>query len=292
MTPFSAHIDQLKFLPVVTAVMDQAGFNIPQDRWDIRTSGSAHIVINMGHQLSVRVAKTDVTASKVARRTEILRMLPYDLPFEVPRPITRVITRQGHTAVGITWIKGEPRRPGPVPPKQLAQILRAIHSIDYTNYAPYLDTPHQHWGGTDWPNYLREELFPLLLRNNRKVAEAIVESVLDLEPAKHCFIHGDLAGHNILWNGDKLVGVIDWDHATIADPGFDFASLGNYYGWDTLAKAATAEEVDRAKTIARLLPLQALAYTLSHGMGGAILRLAVERADNWLIDHRSELLSY
>lgn len=292
MAPFSSHIDQLNCLPVVKAVTDQAGVNVPRDRWDVRTTGSAHIVINIGHELSVRVAKTSVTASKVARRTEILRMLPYDLPFEVPRPVTRVITRSGQTAVGITWIKGEPRRQGMVPPKQLAVATRAIHSIDYLNYAPYLDSPHQHWGGMDWPTYLREQLFPLLLKTNRKLAEATIDSVLSLDPVKHCFIHGDLAGHNILWNGDKLVGVIDWDHATIADPGFDFASLGNYYGWDSLKKAATAEEIERAKVIARLLPLQALAYTVSHGMGGAILRLAVERADNWLMDHRSELVSY
>ncbi|WP_421082904.1 phosphotransferase family protein [Rothia nasimurium] len=286
-----AQLEQMKALPVVTAVMDQAGLSIPQDRWDIRTTGSAHLIVNMGAELSVRVAKTQKTGHLVARRTEILRRLPYNLPFEVPRPITRVITRNGYTAVGLTWIKGEPRLQGAAPPKQLASLLKAIHDIDYGGYGPYLDMVHEHWGGREnWDDYLKSQVIPLLLRNAQKVALAAVDRVLALEPVEPCLVHGDLAGHNILWNGDKIVGVIDWDHASVGDPAIDHASLGNYYGWDSLAKALTDEQLNRAKIVARLLPLQSLAYTMRNGMGGAIERLAIERADEWYLDHREEIL--
>ncbi len=285
-----AHLEQMRSMAVVKAVMTQAGVNVALDRWDVRHSGSAHIIINMGNQLSVRVAKTDKTAFMVARRTEILRRLPTDLPYEVPRPITRVITRNGHTAVGTTWIKGEPRKPGPAPEKALATLVNSLKKIDTTGWEPYLDDPHAHWGGTDWVRTLRQDVVPLLLKTNQKIAHAVIDSVLELDPVEPVLVHGDLAGHNILWQGDRLAGVIDWDHATIADPAFDLAALGNWYDWESLRKAATEEEITRAKIVSRLLALQAVAYTVHSGMGGAILRLAVERADNWLMDHKHEIM--
>lgn len=290
MSPNRAHLEQAKYLPVVRTVMTQAGLNMAEDRWDIRTSGSAHIVINMGNQLSIRVAKTPEVGASVARRTEILRILP-TMPFEIPRPITRTITRNGYTAVGVTWVKGEPRKPGPVNPKQVVSLLKAIHAVDPEPLLPYLDHPHQHWGGTNWAHTLREKVKPLLLRSNRKVADAIVDAVLELEPQPTTFIHNDLAGHNILWNGERLTGVIDWDHATVSDPAFDYAALGNWYGWDSLKKALSAEQIHRAQIFSNLLALQAVAYGIKNGKGGAIVRLAVERADNWLMDHRSDFFS-
>ncbi|MDO4898647.1 MAG: phosphotransferase [Rothia sp. (in: high G+C Gram-positive bacteria)] len=287
-----AHLEQTKALPVITAVMEQAGLNIPMDRWDIRTSGSAHTIVNMGGSLSVRVAKTQQTAHLVARRTEILRRLPQDLPFAVPRPITRVITRGGLTGVGLTWIKGEPRGQGAAPAKQLAKLFKGIHSIDYRGYGPYLDIAHEHWCSRDqtWDAHLRANILPQLLRSAQRVAEAAIEQVLALPTVDPVLVHGDLAGHNILWNGDKLVGVIDWDHATLADPAIDYAAVGNFYGWESLAKAVNTEQLERARAFSYLLPLQSLAYTVKHGMSGAIQRLALERADEWYLDHREEIV--
>lgn len=287
-----AQLEQMKVLPVVSAVMDQAGLNIARDRWDVRTTGSAHLIVNMGAELSVRVAKTPATGYLVARRTEILRRLPTGLPFAVPRPITRVITRNGFTAVGLTWIKGEPRLQGAAPPKQLATLVKAIHSVDYGGYGPYLDTVHEHWGGKeDWEDLLRSQVVPQLLSGAQKIALAAIDRVLALEPVDPVLIHGDLAGHNILWNGDKLVGVIDWDHASLGDPAVDHAALGNYYGWESMSKALTDTQLERAKIFSCLLPLQSLAYTMRNGMGGAIQRLAVERADEWYLDHRAQVLA-
>ncbi|WP_346844569.1 phosphotransferase [uncultured Rothia sp.] len=283
------YLDNANFLPVVDAVMRQAGLNVARDRWDIRKSGSAHFVINMEGKLSVRVAKTPEIGAKVARRTETLRMLPPHLSFATPRPITRTITRNGMTAVGLNWIKGEPKNPGPASPKVLAHLLKELHSIDYAGMEPYLDDPHVHWGGMDWVSTLQETVVPRLLRSNQSYAQKIIDKVLGLEPVQPRLIHNDLAGHNILWNGEKLVGVIDWDHACIADPAYDWASLGNWYGWDSLGKALNFAELERAKILSQMLALEAVAYPLQNGMGGAIVRLAVERADNWLLDHRNDI---
>lgn len=276
-------------MPVVDAVMRQAGMNVACDRWDIRTSGSAHYVINMEGRLSVRVAKTPEIGAKVARRTETLRRLPQHLGFATPRPITRTIMRNGMTAVGLTWIKGEPKNPGPASTKAMAQMLRTLHNIDYTGMEPYLDKPHYHWGGKDWIQTLQDDVVPQLLRSNQKLASKVIDKVLDLDPVEPRLIHNDLAGHNILWRGEKLAGVIDWDHACLSDPAYDWASLGNWYGWESLTKALTPHELERAQVLSQLLALEAIAYSQQSGMGGAIVRLAIERADNWLIDHRQEI---
>lgn len=39
----------------------------------------------------------------------------------------------------------------------------------------------------------------------------------------HVIRHGDLAPWNTLWDGDRLVGLIDWDTAEPAPPGWDMA---------------------------------------------------------------------
>lgn len=292
MSVYLSQLEQMKALPVVRAVMEQAGLALPTDRWDIRTTGSAHLIINMGSELSVRVAKTQKTGHLVARRTEILRRLPADLPFEVPRPITRVITRHGITAVGLSWIKGEPRPQGPAPAKQLAAALKAIHRIDYRGYEPYLDSIHEHWGGKEnWVDFLQQQVIPQLLSGSQKIALQALGQALNLAKVEPTLIHGDLAGHNILWKGEKLVGVIDWDHASIGDPAIDHAAVGNYYGWEVLERFLTKPQLQRAHVLAALLPLQSLAYTMRAGMGGAIQRLAIERADDWYLEHREQISS-
>ncbi len=287
MSPHRAHLNNVDFLPVVEAVMHQAGLNVARDRWDIRKGGSAHWIINMENRLSVRVAKSPELGAAVARRTETLRRLPYDLSFEVPRPITRTITRNGMTAVGLSWIKGEPHHSGQVSPRALATILREIHSIDYTGMEPYLDFPHQHWGGKDWVSVLRQDVVPKLLKSNQRIALGLIDDVVDLEPATPVLIHNDLAGHNILWSGDKLAGVIDWDHACLADPAYDHATLGMSYGWEALRRALSPDEMERALVLSRTLALEAVAYSLKTGKGGAIVRLGVERADDWLYDFKN-----
>src|SRR5207237_3193317 len=43
--------------------------------------------------------------------------------------------------------------------------------------------------------------------------------------AASVFLHGDVWGGNMLWEGDRCVGLIDWKTAGVGDPGVDLGSL-------------------------------------------------------------------
>lgn len=280
---------QMRYFPLIKAVLDQAGAPVGPDEWDVHSNGSAHIVVNAGHRLSVRVAKNLTAGEAMETRTRLLRALPDDLPFAVPRPLTRVISRAGYTAVGLSWIPGEARDIGPAPARQLGRALRAIGGMDPVPLERYLEPVHHHWGGDNWEKTLREQVVPRLLPGNRHVAERLIEEVLEMEPVEPRIIHSDFSGHNILWNKDKLTGVIDWDHAALGDPSWDIAAAANWYGWDVLTKCVGKDWAERAKTVYHLMPLQSVGYAIVNGGGGAITRQSLERADAWFEEHRGEL---
>ncbi len=280
---------RMRYFPLIKAVLDQAGVRVEPDDWEVHSNGSAHIVVNAGHLLSVRVAKAHDAAKAMDSRVRILRALPRDLPFEVPRPLTRVISRAGYTAVGLTWIPGEARDIGPAPARPLGRALRAIGRIDAVQLGPYVEKAHFHWGGDDWETTLRETVIPRLFTDNQRMAHRIVDDVLDLDPVEPRVIHGDFSGHNLLWTKDKLTGVIDWDHTAIGDPAWDIASAANWYGWDVLTKCVGKDWAARAKIIHRLMPLQSVGYAIVNGGGGAIVRQSLERTDAWFEEHKPEL---
>jgi len=53
---------------------------------------------------------------------------------------------------------------------------------------------------------------------------------------KHtAYLHGDLHGKNVIVNDDgNLVGLIDWEHADVGDPHWDFRMIRRWLGWDGL----------------------------------------------------------
>ena len=46
-----------------------------------------------------------------------------------------------------------------------------------------------------------------------------------LPAARSVFLHGDVWGGNMLWEGDQCVALIDWKTAGVGDPGVDLGSL-------------------------------------------------------------------
>ena len=103
----------LPFANAVEAVLAEAGVSVERSDWELHAGGSAHIVVNAGHMMSVRIAKNPTSGENVRRRTRALSRLP-EFDFTVPRPLTPVIQDGRYTAVGMTWIPGAPRAPGPV----------------------------------------------------------------------------------------------------------------------------------------------------------------------------------
>ena len=246
----------LPFANAVEAVLAEAGVSVERSDWELHAGGSAHIVVNAGHMMSVRIAKNPTSGENVRRRTRALSRLP-DFDFTVPRA------------------------PGPVDPRQLRRVLEQIGRADARAAEPWLDRPGQHWGGHRRRHVLLEQVLPRLLPRSRDRALHAIEDLVALENVTPQLVHGDLMGSNMLWQGEHLVGVIDWDHACLSDPAYDIASLGLWFGWPSVRDAMDEVGYERARLHARIFPLQAVAYALHHELDAAQVRQAVEKADAW-----------
>jgi aminoglycoside phosphotransferase (APT) family kinase protein len=81
---------------------------------------------------------------------------------------------------------------------------------------PYRDRPI---GGVDFAELRRTQgADPLLREAEQRVAERPV-------PGEPVFVHGDLWQGNVLWAGDSLAAVVDWDCAGAGPAGVDLGSL-------------------------------------------------------------------
>ena len=52
---------------------------------------------------------------------------------------------------------------------------------------------------------------------------------------KHtAYLHGDIWAENVIVNDGSLIGLIDWEHADVGDPHWDFRMIRRWIGWDGL----------------------------------------------------------
>jgi aminoglycoside phosphotransferase (APT) family kinase protein len=281
--PWSS-LQHLPFAGAVEAVLAEAGISVACSDWEVHAGGSAHVVVNVGHIISVRIAKNATVCEQVERRTEVLRRLPR-FSFATPRPVTGVVAANGYTGVGLTWLPGVPHPPGHGDPAVLHRVLTELAEVDASGFAPYLDRPGQHWGGHRRRHVLLDEVIPRLLPRNQGAAQRCVAELAALPTVTPSLVHGDLMGHNMLWDGEELTGIIDWDHACLYDPAHDAASLGLWYGWDALRGAVSEPVYERARLHARTFPLQAVAYAMHHELDTAQVNQAIARADEWIETH-------
>jgi hygromycin-B 4-O-kinase len=84
----------------------------------------------------------------------------------------------------------------------------------------------------DWHVLFRDSFL------EREVYEAVYRRMLQFAahcPEERALIHGDLHFDNILTDGDRVTGVIDWGNAGYGDPLYDVAWLGR---WNTYSRGS------------------------------------------------------
>lgn len=119
-----------------------------------------------------------------------------------------------------------------------AEALAAVHAVDWRGAGLSFLLPE---GGVAraLPSPVACELFPWrdraeLLRISRAPLLVSLASYLtDNEPAdaRHAFLHGDPNPGNYLFDGERVVAVLDWELAAIGDPRSD---LGFYAALNTV----------------------------------------------------------
>ena len=143
---------------------------------------------------------------------------------------------------------------------------------DLLGFLDYLRNNHQDKiysikTGRHYPNFLRFLTEDLELKtkkiNKDSTAENLVykiNSILKSQEAKNLFkpksvslVHGDLIIHNLLTDGKKLTGVLDWEFSLWGDPDYDLARIWYYHECAKAYEQAGEDDTFEADFTARLI---------------------------------------
>lgn len=233
-------------------------------------------------------APEDSPAALLPRRAALVTALAdADLPFAIPTPLSEVVTahdgagRAVSASVLQAFVPGQPHPPHEGDPAALRAIVAALEAVDVTTpgIAASLAPPFAFRGPWDPERVARVAALPDLLSPEHAATlpegwADVVVGVTDrvrawaaAPPDGPSLVHGDLAGHNMLWTpvpagessapetGPKpadvrweLSGVLDWDLAHAGDAARNVAYLGIWHGEELIdAVARTPAEAVRAR---------------------------------------------
>lgn len=265
---------------LVGASLTSAGVKAPRHSWAWIETGSSHVVVLAG-DAAVRVARSPETSAMTIRTQLLVDALP-PLPFDVPRSLTPATSIDGITAIASRRITGDPKSAGSAEPGQLRVLLDAIHSVELDPVRALLNRPRSYSGGEGWYSIMTEQAVPLLPERVRDAALRVADAVASLDPGAVMLNHGDLAGANILWDGGRISGVLDWDLASADDPADDLAAVAGWFGWGAVGAFATPADIRRATVFHDSFALQALCFSLVNHRPDEEVDRAVERATKLL----------
>jgi aminoglycoside phosphotransferase (APT) family kinase protein len=230
--------------------------------------GEFHDVVLADGLAVVKVARGGA-AEQLQRRAHLLTELGrLGLPFATPTPLGPVVSEGERTAVALSWIPGGPPPSAPEP-AALSGLLDALASVEVARLADWLDVPHAYAGRARWEQLMRNDVPDMLPEDLRDEALRRVERALAMPAVEPGLVHGDLAGTNLLWNGDgTLAGVLDWDLAQAFDPAVDVGCL-SWFGWDTVQPLVDVAQLHRA--------LEQVAAALDNGEPSTVVEQAVSR---------------
>ncbi|WP_227904745.1 phosphotransferase [Arthrobacter zhangbolii] len=243
--------------------------------------GSAHIVVLLHGAAAVRIGRDPRMDVEMRKRQELVDSIPVSIGFHVPRSLGPVVTLDEFSAVAVELVPGAPCPAGEGEPSELQDLLARMSSIPTEPISGLLAEPLAFCGGPEWYRIQREEVLPRLKQEVQRQAMDAVRALVNLEPVKEVFAHGDLGGHNVFWEGGRMSGVLDWDLSSRSDLSTDLACVGVWNGWKKLSLIADAAEVRRASVRRNTFRLQQLAFAVLHGRPPAEIDRAVSRANAW-----------
>jgi aminoglycoside phosphotransferase (APT) family kinase protein len=186
---------------------------------------------DLKRQWVVRAPRTAAAGARLEQETTLLDILTSWLPFALPQVAGTATLRTGGRAVVHRQLPGQAMNPGQLADEEglaraLGQAVAAIH-----------DLPPRLIEEVGLPVYGAEEYrFRRLAEVDRAAATGKVptrllgrweQAVEEIGAWRFvpCCVHGDLGLESVLVDGQKVVGILDWSEARVADPADDLAWL-------------------------------------------------------------------
>lgn len=226
-------------LPVVPA--DPQG-------WDNRT-------FRVGRHLLARLPSASAYTSQVEKEQFWLPRLAPHLLVSIPKPVAMGAPAMGYPwAWSIyAWIDGEPANKTSIDDlagfaREAAYFLKALHAID-TAGGPSAGQHSFFRGGslTTYDQETREAINRLGDRSERTSAEKLWNAAISTEwESAPVWVHGDMAGGNLLVSNGHLCGVIDFGCLAVGDPACDLAITWTFFEQEGREEFRRALGLDRA----------------------------------------------
>jgi aminoglycoside phosphotransferase (APT) family kinase protein len=197
----------------------------------VHSSGTVNALYRLGANMVARLPRTDWARGAVERQERWLPILAPSLPVAVPRPLARGAPALGYPfewgvytwLPGRTFVAGEPADEVGLA-RSLAELVLALWKIE-----PAGGPPQSRGDLRRWDRPARDAIDVLEgLLDGRAVRTAWEESLAAATwSGASRWVHADLMPANLLLEGGRLTGVIDWEAAGVGDPALDLAVAWN-----------------------------------------------------------------
>ncbi|MDR2254965.1 MAG: aminoglycoside phosphotransferase family protein [Arthrobacter sp.] len=211
----------------------------------VEEGGDDHLVLVPGAPapggapgVVLRLARRPEVASELGRRMALLSALAPHLPWLSPEPLSDVVLGDDAAPAAVLqrFVSGGAHAPHEGDPAALRGVLEALAAVPTAAWESLVTGPYV--SSAPWDPAGREAVLGVLPAEARRAAEAVWAGLEGIEGEATGLVHGDLAGHNMRWKVERLVGVIDWDHAAAWDPAINLSHLALWHGVDVVAPAA------------------------------------------------------
>lgn len=237
----------------------------PDLSWEnagVNEGGQFHKVVIANPDSVIRMARTIDATEEMPRSIKLLELVSDQLDYQIPVATSQIQTVDSLGSVAMSFIPGSAHEPHYGDPKVLGKLVSDLAQVELEPLREHLASPFAFRGL--WTDERQQQCFDALPEELRGPASSLWAQLDELAQVPPSLVHGDLAGHNMHWVDEELIGILDWDLAAAWDPALNTAYLSLWHGLEMVDLIApTLDEAHRAKIWLGLMSLERLSDTLS-----------------------------
>jgi len=222
---------------------DYPGLGIHSARLDTG-EGQFNDILTINDTLIFRFPRYEESIDGFLREIQVLQKLQGHLSLPIPEPVyvSSGIRSVGNVFMGYRLLPGKPlfrdvlntitdESPLEALAHQLADFLHRLHHISPAELNLELPINDALTDSKKFYSDVEQHLFPRMRPESRRAVTKHFEEYFnnpDLHGYEPALIHGDFGGSNILFDRDRITGIIDFSFASLDDPARDIAAVSTY----------------------------------------------------------------